>query len=48
MNLKGVSLLLFAILLQMCSTGLEILTLVLGIGGLIITFLDRSKSNSYK
>lgn len=43
MSLKGISLLLFAILLQMCSTGLELLTLTIGIGGVIISFLDRTK-----
>lgn len=44
MDLKGISLLLLAILLQMCSTGLEILTLSLGIVGVIISFLDRAKT----
>ena len=37
---KGIAILLFAILLQLCSTGLEILTLLLGIVGLMITVND--------
>ena len=33
---KGTAILLFAILLQLCSTGMEFLTLVVGVVGLII------------
>lgn len=47
-NLKkmgtGISLLLFAILLQLCSIGLEMLTLGIGIVGLIISFLEAQNS----
>lgn len=40
----GISLLLFAILLQLCSTGLEIVTLAIGIVGLIIFFIGAMGS----
>ena len=35
--LMGIGLILFAILLQLCSSGMEILTLGIGVVGLIIT-----------
>ena len=35
---KGISLILFAILLQLCSTGMELFTLGLGIAGLVMAF----------
>ena len=37
---RGIAVLLFAILLQLCSTGMEILTLGLGIVGLIVSIID--------
>lgn len=37
---RGIAILLFAILLQLCSTGMEILTLALGIVGLILSIID--------
>ncbi len=40
---KGIAILLFAILLQLCSTGMELLTLAIGIVGLVITILDDKK-----
>lgn len=41
---KGIAILLFAILLQLCGTGIELFTLVVGVIGLIITIIDDSKS----
>ena len=41
---KGTAVLLFAILLQLCSTGMELLTLAIGLVGLIIALSDDSKS----
>ena len=38
-NTKGIAILLFAILLQLCSFGMELLTLVVGIVGLIISII---------
>ena len=40
---KGIAILLFAILLQLCSSGMELLTLGIGIAGLIITVIDDVK-----
>ena len=37
---RGLAVLLFAILLQMCSSGTEWLTLGLGVVGLIVTLID--------
>ena len=34
--LLGIAILLFAILLQLCSTGMEILTLIIGVAGLCV------------
>ncbi len=42
-NTKGIAILLFAILLQLCSSGMELLTLGVGIVGLIISILDDTK-----
>ena len=42
-NTKGIAILLFAILLQLCSSGMELLTLVVGIAGLIISIIDDAK-----
>lgn len=42
-NTKGIAILLFAILLQLCSFGMELLTLVVGIVGLIISIIDDAK-----
>lgn len=41
---KGIAILLFAILLQMCSSGMELLTLGVGIVGLILAFVDDAKN----
>lgn len=40
---KGIALLLFAILLQMCSTGMELLTLLIGVIGLYLVITDTKK-----
>ena len=40
---KGVAILLFAILLQMCSWGIELLTLAIGAVGLAVTIIDDSR-----
>ena len=40
---KGIAILLFAILLQLCSTGMELLALGIGVIGLIISFIDDNK-----
>lgn len=42
---KGIAILLFAILLQMCSTGMELFTLALGAVGLVVTIIDDSKKD---
>ena len=44
MKLNGIALLLFAILLQLSSSGLELLTLGLGVVGLIVTCMNNTKS----
>ena len=43
---KGIAILLFAILLQMCSTGMEMLTLGVGVIGLVVAIIDDNKKNS--
>lgn len=40
---KGMAILLFAILLQLCGTGMELPALGVGVIGLIITIIDDSK-----
>ena len=40
-RLRGIAVLLFAILLQLCSSGLEPLTLAVGAAGLALTFVDE-------
>ena len=40
---KGIAILLFAILLQMCSSGMELLTLTVGAVGLVLAIVDDSK-----
>ena len=42
-NTKGIAILLFAILLQLCSSGMELLTLGTGIVGLVISIIDDAK-----
>ena len=37
---KGIAILLFAILLQMCSSGMELLTLGIGVIGLVVAIVD--------
>jgi len=41
---KGIAILLFAILLQLCSNGMELLTLGIGIVGLIIAIKADSRN----
>ena len=43
-RLRGIAVLLFAILLQLCSSGLEPLTLAVGAAGLALTFVDEKKT----
>lgn len=38
---KGIAILLFAILFQLCSTGMEIVSLVIGVIGLVIAIQDE-------
>ena len=40
---KGIAILLFAILLQLCSSGMELLTLGIGVVGLIVAVIDDIK-----
>jgi hypothetical protein len=40
---KGIAILLFAILLQMCSSGMELLTLGVGVIGLVVAIIDDNK-----
>ena len=42
-SVKSIAVLLFAILLQLCSTGMELLTLIIGIIGLIMAFTSDAK-----
>lgn len=44
MSVKGIAVLLFAILLQLCSTGLELLTLAIGIVGLVTALLPGDRA----
>ena len=44
-NNIGIAILLFAILLQLCSSGMELLNLGIGIIGLIITIVGNNKSD---
>ena len=43
---RGLAVLLFAILLQMCSSGMEWLVLGIGAVGLITTFMDDVKKEN--
>ena len=40
---KGIAILLFAILLQLSSVGMEAITLLIGVTGLAITIYDDTK-----
>ena len=42
-KMKGIAILLFAILLQLASTGMEILTLGIGLVGLVFAIIDDVK-----
>ena len=42
---KGIAILLFAILLQMCSSRMELLTLAVGAVGLVLAIVDDSKKD---
>lgn len=41
-KMRGIAILLFAILLQLSSTGMELITLGIGVVGLIVTIIDDS------
>lgn len=41
---RGIAVLLFAILLQLSSTGMEIFTLAIGIVGLVMVFTGDAKA----
>lgn len=45
-SLIGIAIILFAILLQQCSAGMEVFTLVVGIVGLVITIISGIKPDS--
>ena len=40
---KGIAILLFAILLQMCSSGMELVALSVGAVGLVVAIVDDTK-----
>lgn len=40
---KGIAILLFAILLELASTGMELITLGFGVIGLLVTIIDDAK-----
>ena len=42
---KGIAILLFAILLQLCSSGMELFTLAVGIVGLVVVLVDDVKKD---
>lgn len=42
---KGIAILLFAILLQLCSTGMELITLAIGVIGLLVAIIDDSRND---
>ena len=42
---KGIAILLFAILLQLCSFGMELLTLTVGVVGLVVAIIDDRKTD---
>jgi len=37
----GIALLLFAILLRLCSSGLDVAALIIGVVGLLVTLFER-------
>ena len=43
---RGIAIILFAILLELCSTGMELLTLAIGAVGLVVAIIDDSKKNN--
>lgn len=43
-NGKGIAILMFAILLQLCSTGMELFTLGIGVVGLFLAIVGDIKS----
>ena len=44
-KIKGIAILLFAILLQLCSSGMELLTLAIGLVGLVVAIVDDIKKD---
>lgn len=42
-KMNGIAILLFAILLQLCSTDLEVVALIIGVAGLIIAIAEDIK-----
>ena len=45
-KIKGLAILLFAILLLLCSSGMELLTLAIGLVGLVVSVIDDSKKDN--
>ena len=45
-NSRGIAILLFAILLQLCSSGMELFILAVGMVGLVISLIDNGKRNN--
>lgn len=43
-GIKGIAILLFAILLQLCSTGMELIALIVGAIGLIFALTGYNES----
>lgn len=43
--MAGIAIILFAILLQLCSVGMEVFNLIVGIVGLIITIISAVKAD---
>ena len=44
-RMRGIAVLLFAILLQLCSSGMELLTLAIGLVGLVVAIIDDTKKD---
>ena len=45
--MAGIAIILFAILLQLCSVGMEVFNLIVGIVGLIITIISAVKADCW-
>lgn len=44
-KVKGLAILLFAILLQLCSSGMELFTVAIGLVGLVVAIVDDTKKD---